>query len=477
MPRIDGRTGDIVIRIVYDGMPEAGKTTNIQQLFASIPLQRRGGFASPEAKGRRTEFFDWLDFAGGFVDGRRVRCQLVSVPGQPQLLHRRKYLLESADVVVFVADSQPARMDDNRAAFTELVRMLAALDSDVDVATVVQANKQDLADSLRPRSLASAIEVPLGTPIVPAVAQAGRGVMDTFVLAARLATDRVRALMIDGDDLDELATADTSPDTLHAAMIDLERRTSAPTSAPRLTHDALRSLTRSRENAVDAARGCEIPRAETLLAGHVWPPVKGRASAAAAGAGALEIPESVAAWAPAGAIEVASDAGWLLHSSAAWRFGTEGQARAELMALVRKLLPLPELMLEGRAVLVAPDGDAYRLWIVTPDVASLADEILDAIAGRDSKRVLAALDGASTAAAALADARGSGAAEAGSAGVALRGGRVALLSVPCGGEDAAVDEHAVALAHRATEGDAEGRTWVEKWTSGRRMPRPSGSGG
>src|SRR5512140_1419107 len=124
MPHMDARSGDIVIRIVYDGAAEAGKTTNIQRLFDVIPLQRRGTLASPGTTQRRTEFFDWLDFAGGFVDGRRLRCQLVSVPGQSSLLHRRRYLLETADAIVFVADSRPEQVEGNRDCLRVLRRIL-----------------------------------------------------------------------------------------------------------------------------------------------------------------------------------------------------------------------------------------------------------------------------------------------------------------------------------------------------------------
>ncbi|OJY17075.1 MAG: hypothetical protein BGO98_13035 [Myxococcales bacterium 68-20] len=46
MPRIDERSGDIIIRIVYDGMPEAGKTTNIQH---SSPRSRSSAGANMRA--------------------------------------------------------------------------------------------------------------------------------------------------------------------------------------------------------------------------------------------------------------------------------------------------------------------------------------------------------------------------------------------------------------------------------------------
>ena len=506
MPRIDERSGDIIIRIVYDGMPEAGKTTNIQQLFAAIPLQRRGEHASPDTMGRRTEFFDWLDFAGGFVDGRRIRCQLVSVPGQPQLLHRRRYLLETADVVVFVADSQPASVEENRESVTTLVGILRELgaraptsrsgtataggggrlsgdggdlDRDLSAALVIQANKQDLPGSLRPRVLSVELDVPVTTPVVPAVAQAGRGVMDTFVLAARLATDRVRALVLGGGELATIAAEHTSASALHSAMLALETRTTAPLVRRAITDESARSLVRRRANDVAAARSCQLPRPETLLAGHVWPPVKGRAAVATAMAGDAEIPEHAVDWAPDEPLEIGLE-GWTLHSSSRWTYPNEAAARAELLITARRLLVAPELVPEGRALLVAADGDAYRLWMLTPPLPSLASRLLDALVRRDLAAATATLDDVATARAAVLSARGAPALPGGSSGVAMQNQRVVVLSLGDGDDGGEpIDEHVLAVAEQAVAGDDEARAVLvaARGETNGRTTRPPRRGG
>jgi signal recognition particle receptor subunit beta len=447
MPRIDARSGDIVIRIVYDGMPEAGKTTNIHQLFGAIPLQRRGNLASPDVKGRRTEFFDWLDFAGGFVDGRRVRCQLVSVPGQPQLLHRRRYLLESADAVVYVADSQPASADDNRACLAQLGALLESFGEGVTAAIVVQANKQDLPGALRPRTLAEVLSLPIATPVVPAVAQAGRGVMDTFVLAARLAVDRVRELMLGGVAFEEMAASEASAESLHATMLALERPAAQEPAAPaEITRADREALLRSRPNDVETARTCTLPKPEALLAGHVWPPVKGRAAFAAASAGALTIPDRALDWAPEEPLEIGIESGWVLHSSARWVFATENEARSHLMTTVRAVAAHGDLVPEGRAIFVAPDPAGFRVWMLTPSMPSLAAELLDAAVKGDGAAIASALESIDRAADELAALRGSSKIAGGSGGVASRGGRLFVLGV---GEGEGIAEHAASLAARA----------------------------
>ena len=95
MPFIAENSGDVVARVVYDGPPEAGKTTNLRVILREIGERRAGTMTSPLSDGRRTEYFDWLEFSGGFIGERKVRCQLLSVPGQIELAHRRRLLLDS----------------------------------------------------------------------------------------------------------------------------------------------------------------------------------------------------------------------------------------------------------------------------------------------------------------------------------------------------------------------------------------------
>ncbi|MBX3248856.1 MAG: hypothetical protein KF901_16895 [Myxococcales bacterium] len=230
MPYIDRQNGELVIRIVYDGSPEAGKTTNVRALSTLLSMQRRGQVVAPGTTSRRTEFFDWLDFSGGYVDGRRLRCQLVSVPGQPSLLRRRRYLLESADAVVFVADSHPFLVEESRQSFRQLREMLVRVEGELPIGVVLQANKQDRPNALTPSALANRLAVGATVPVVGARAHEAEGVRESFLLASRLATERVRALLA------RESVAETglgSAESLHEAMLAhglgalLEERTDA----------------------------------------------------------------------------------------------------------------------------------------------------------------------------------------------------------------------------------------------------------
>ena len=92
MPIIDDERGVLVLRLVYDGPPFSGKTTTLRTLARGLGVD----VVTPEEREGRTVFFDWVDYVGGLFDGRRIRCQIVSVPGQRELASRREHLLETA---------------------------------------------------------------------------------------------------------------------------------------------------------------------------------------------------------------------------------------------------------------------------------------------------------------------------------------------------------------------------------------------
>src|SRR5262249_41637433 len=97
----------IVLRVVYDGPPEAGKTTSLRALAGSLGQE----LDTPPHVGGRTLVFPWRVYRGGRFEGYQIRCQIVSVPGQPELRRRRRKLLADADVVVQVVDSTREQLD------------------------------------------------------------------------------------------------------------------------------------------------------------------------------------------------------------------------------------------------------------------------------------------------------------------------------------------------------------------------------
>src|SRR5262245_14923603 len=128
----------LVIRVVYDGPPMAGKTTSVRSLAGKLGSDVN----APEEVDGRTLYFDWLDYTGGLFEGRRIRCHIVSVPGQATLASRRRRLLETADVVVFVSDSTSDAVEQTTHYIAGLQRVLGGVPGP-PIGIVVQANKRD----------------------------------------------------------------------------------------------------------------------------------------------------------------------------------------------------------------------------------------------------------------------------------------------------------------------------------------------
>ncbi|MBC7978876.1 MAG: hypothetical protein H7138_28155, partial [Myxococcales bacterium] len=210
MAVLDPERNAVVIRIVYDGPPHAGKTTSVRSLARSLmrsvdtPLESAG----------RTMFFDWMEYTGGLFEGHQIRCQIVSVPGQPDLAARRRALLESADVVVFVADTSDAesvaRSIEHVRQMVEILRAAA-----LPVGVIVQANKRDLPDAVPRDEIRRALGDDFErTVLTESVAEGGVGIRETFVLAVRLALDRIRELMSRGELPRGRPSVDTAEDLL-----------------------------------------------------------------------------------------------------------------------------------------------------------------------------------------------------------------------------------------------------------------------
>ena len=104
---------EINCKIVYYGPGLCGKTTNLQWIYDKTNPQAKGKLISLATETDRTLFFDFLPLDLGTVRGFKTRFHLYTVPGQVFYDASRKLILKGVDGVVFVADSQEARMEAN----------------------------------------------------------------------------------------------------------------------------------------------------------------------------------------------------------------------------------------------------------------------------------------------------------------------------------------------------------------------------
>ncbi|HET9453589.1 MAG TPA: GTPase domain-containing protein [Gemmatimonadaceae bacterium] len=186
---------EITCKIVYYGPGRSGKTTNLHYIYGQVPDDRKGKMVSLATQTDRTLFFDFLPLDLGTISGFTTRFQLYTVPGQVYYQATRKLVLQGADGVVFVADSQARQLQENIESFQDLHQNLAEQDVDPrSVPLVIQYNKQDLPKDLilSTEELADAINF-RGVPDYAADALHGPGVFETLRGISELVLRRLSA--------------------------------------------------------------------------------------------------------------------------------------------------------------------------------------------------------------------------------------------------------------------------------------------
>src|SRR5690606_17451504 len=133
----------------YYGPGRSGKTTNLQYIHDEVPGDRKGAMVSLATQTDRTLFFDFLPLDLGTISGFTTKFQLYTVPGQVYYQTTRKLVLQGADGVVVVADSQRRQLQENIERRQDLHANLAEQGVDArTVPIVIQYNKQDLPHEL-----------------------------------------------------------------------------------------------------------------------------------------------------------------------------------------------------------------------------------------------------------------------------------------------------------------------------------------
>jgi signal recognition particle receptor subunit beta len=195
MPLVNFTAREITCKLVYYGPGRSGKTTNLQYIHGRVPEQRRGRMVSLATQSDRTLFFDFLPLELGVISGFTTRFQLYTVPGQVYYNATRRLVLQGADGVVFVADSQARRFDENLESFQNLQENLLEQGIDIrQMPLVLQYNKQDLPADLvlAPSDLDESFNF-RSVPSVPADALHGTGVFETLKALSTVVLQRLAA--------------------------------------------------------------------------------------------------------------------------------------------------------------------------------------------------------------------------------------------------------------------------------------------
>lgn len=185
---------EVAIKLVYYGPALSGKTTNLKALHELTRSDSRGRLMTLETKDDRTLFFDMLplvfkaDTEGGAMS---LRVKVFTVPGQVVHASTRRLVLQGADGVAFIADSQLAETENNAASFLDLRDNLKGLGRSMrDVPLIIQFNKRDM------KNVRSDVELEDlarrgREPVFKGSAVHGQGVIESFFGLLELAWRRL----------------------------------------------------------------------------------------------------------------------------------------------------------------------------------------------------------------------------------------------------------------------------------------------
>jgi len=176
----------IQFKIVYWGPGESGKTTNFLRLREKFDLLKLSCGYSIETTEGRTLWEDslYLLFTFTLQDIRfNIICHVVTCTGQERFLSTREYVLDGADGILFIGDSDPEKIEQNKRSFRELISFVKAK----DIPYLIQLNKRDLDNAMSIKDFKLKLGLPLqesypdGTLVVyPAEAIQGKNVLKCF---------------------------------------------------------------------------------------------------------------------------------------------------------------------------------------------------------------------------------------------------------------------------------------------------------
>lgn len=185
MVQINFALKEVNCKVVFYGPGMSGKTTNLEIVHQKAPEENKGELTSISTDGDRTLFFDFMPLDLGNVAGMRTKFQLYTVPGQVYYNSTRKLVLQGVDGVIFVADSDPEKIDENIESYANLIENLAEYGKDVrELPHVIQYNKRDLPNAA-PLAEMKALLNPGQVPDFEATAHTGAGVFETLKGVAR----------------------------------------------------------------------------------------------------------------------------------------------------------------------------------------------------------------------------------------------------------------------------------------------------
>jgi len=169
---------EITVKIVYYGPALSGKTSCLRYIYTSKSLEKKGKLITLDTDGDRTLFFDFLPIELGKIGDYSVKIQLYTVPGQVAYDTTRKLVLQGADGIIYVADSQVIMKEQNLQSYNNLMKNMKLNNlADKNIPIVLHYNKRDLGDVLSVDELNASLNAD-NKPFFLTVATNGKNVIE-----------------------------------------------------------------------------------------------------------------------------------------------------------------------------------------------------------------------------------------------------------------------------------------------------------
>jgi mutual gliding-motility protein MglA len=196
MAIVNHETREVTFKIVYAGTPVGGKTTNLAYIHARIDPGQRGDMVSLATSTDRTLFFDFVPINTVMINGYKTKFLLYTVPGQVQYNATRQLVLRGADGIIFVADSQFDRLEENVESARTLMKNLHENHMTLDaLPLVLQYNKRDVPNAAPVAYLEYLLNSgPVPFPSFETVAAQGVNVFATLNAVSQLVLQRFHAM-------------------------------------------------------------------------------------------------------------------------------------------------------------------------------------------------------------------------------------------------------------------------------------------
>jgi signal recognition particle receptor subunit beta len=177
---INWKLREINLKIVYYGPSLSGKTSSLKYIHSRTNPERRGELISLKTREDRTLYFDYMQFQMSEISGLKPRFNIYTVPGQVYYRGTRKLVLKGVDGIVFVADSQIRRLQENIEAIKDLYDDLDELGfNPYEIPLILQCNKRDLPEIVPVQTIKENLGLN-GVPTFESVAVDGTGVLDSL---------------------------------------------------------------------------------------------------------------------------------------------------------------------------------------------------------------------------------------------------------------------------------------------------------